>query len=106
VTGTRATLTVADGAQVFTLVVLVDAATPDGTLIDNIADVSAASTDPNPINNSFIAITTVAAPVPSVPDAAMPEPASGSPLLTLGFAAVLLGMLAGATVLSRRRSTD
>lgn len=106
VTATIPTLTVAAGAQVFTLVVLVGASATDGTLVDNIATVTSPSiNDPNPINNSFIAIVTVAAtPAASVPDAAMPEPASTNPAIPLGFVALLLGGLGAIGLVRGRRS--
>jgi uncharacterized repeat protein (TIGR01451 family) len=107
VTGTRLILTVADGAQVFTLVVQVDAGVKNGTLFDNIVNVDGSSIDPNPINNSFITIVTAgvpATPVPSVPNAAMPAPASTNPAIPLGIAVVLMAGLSMLAVLSRRRA--
>jgi uncharacterized repeat protein (TIGR01451 family) len=106
VTGNIPTLTVAAGAQVFTLVVQVDAGATNGSVIDNIASVTSDEiSDPNPINNSFITIVGVAvAPIPSVPDAAMASSAHTSPLMALGFAVLLfasLGTLAFANI--RRR---
>jgi uncharacterized repeat protein (TIGR01451 family) len=108
VTGTRALLTVADGAQVFTLVVQVGAGVSNGTPIDNIVDVDGSSVDPNLLNNSFIAIVTAgvpATPVPSVPNAAMPEPAGANMTTPLGIAVVLMAGLAALAVVSGRRSS-
>jgi uncharacterized repeat protein (TIGR01451 family) len=109
VSALHANLTVAAGPQVFTLVVQVDADVADATLLDNFTSVvSASSNDPNIINNSFLAITTVAvppAPVPSVPDAAMPEPASTNPAIPIGFAVILMAGLAALAVVNRRRSS-
>ncbi len=44
---------------IFTLVVKVDPATPNGTVISNTANVSSSTTDPSPSNNSDTATTTV-----------------------------------------------
>ncbi|MBV9497210.1 MAG: ExeM/NucH family extracellular endonuclease, partial [Acidobacteria bacterium] len=47
------------GSSTFTLVVAVNAATANGTVISNTATVSASTTDPTPANNSATATTTV-----------------------------------------------
>lgn len=108
VTATIATLTVAAGAQTFTLVTHVDAGTAPATIITNTATVSGTTFDPTAGNNAAVDSTDVVAappptPAPSVPNAAMPEPASGSPLVIVGFAALLMGVLTTAAVWNRRR---
>lgn len=52
---------VAPGNSVFTLIVKVDASVAAGTVLSNTATASAATTDPNPGNESGTATTTVAA---------------------------------------------
>jgi uncharacterized repeat protein (TIGR01451 family) len=108
VTATIATLTVAAGAQTFTLVTHVDAATAPATIITNTATVSGSTFDATPGNNAAVDSTDVIAappptPIPSVPNAAMPEPQTSSPFAVLGFGALLASVLATAAVLNRRR---
>ena len=104
VSATLPTLTVAAGVQSFTLVVNVGAATPGGTVITNVASVASNVFDPTPGNNNSANQTTVTAPAASnLPNAAMPEPTTGSPLVFLGFGALLVSVLTTAAVLNRRR---
>jgi uncharacterized repeat protein (TIGR01451 family) len=108
VTATIAALTVAAGAQTFTLVTHLDAATAPGTIVTNTATVAASgSTDPTPGNNAATAALDVVAapptPVPSVPNAAMPEPETSSPFALLGFGALLVALLSATTALVVRR---
>jgi uncharacterized repeat protein (TIGR01451 family) len=102
-----ATLTIAAGPQTLTLVVHVDAATPPATIITNTAVAASVSGDPTPGNNTAVDSTDVIAalptPVASVPNAAMPEPQTGSPLAILGFGALLVGVMGTAAVVNRRR---
>lgn len=108
VSATKASLTVAEGTEVFTLVVNVNPGTPDGTTYSNIASVTTTTDDPTPANDSDDESTTVGAPVTtsspaaSLQDAAMPAPDTGSPFLTLGFGALLFGAL-GVLALARAR---
>jgi uncharacterized repeat protein (TIGR01451 family) len=62
ITFTRATLTSGDGPQVFTIVVNVNAATPNGTVITNSASVTSGTADTNSNNNSQNTTTTVVVP--------------------------------------------
>ncbi|MDB5222829.1 MAG: type sorting protein [Chitinophagaceae bacterium] len=62
VTITRASLANSDGLQTFTLVVNVDAATANGTVISNTANVTTTTTESNSANNTATATTTVSAP--------------------------------------------
>jgi len=102
VTSTNPSLAV--GSAVFTLVVQTSAALANGTVITNVASASSINPDPNPNdNNSTPTSTTVSAAVASVPNAAMPEPQTGSPFAVLGFGALLASVLATAAVLNRRR---
>jgi uncharacterized repeat protein (TIGR01451 family) len=107
VTATIAGLTLANGPQVFTLVVHVDAATAPATIITNTATVFG-TFDADLSNNTSVDSTDViAAPPPtpaaSVPNAAMPEAQTGSPFALLGFGALLASVLATAAVFNRRR---
>lgn len=61
VTATRTTLTVGDGAQVFTLVVKVNVGTPNNTIITDTVTVSSTTTDLVGGNNSAMTTTTVTA---------------------------------------------
>jgi uncharacterized repeat protein (TIGR01451 family) len=99
-------LTVAAGAQVFTLVVNVSSATPNGTVITNVASVATlpSFSDPNINNDSSAQQTTVTAPAASLADASMPEPASANPLVTIGFTALLLALLSGVALLAVKRA--
>ena len=57
-----------------------------------------------PRTTAPITATTVSAPAASnLPNAAMPEPTTGSPLVVLGFGALLVSVLTTAAVLNRRR---
>lgn len=110
VTLSNASLTVAAGAQVFTLVVNVNPGTPGGTVITNTAFVVSSTSDGNPSNNNATSTLDVAgaatpAPTPaaSLADAAMPEAGSGSPLAALGFAVLLMGALGASAVFAVRR---
>jgi uncharacterized repeat protein (TIGR01451 family) len=92
----------------FTLVVHIDAATALGSTITNTVCVNHLNLDPDLTNNCATSTTLVsaAAPTPaasSLPNAAMPEPASGSPLANLGFGALLVALLSATTVLVVRR---
>jgi uncharacterized repeat protein (TIGR01451 family) len=102
-----ATLTIAAGPQTLILVVHVDAATPPATIITNTAVAASVSADPTPGNNTAVDSTDVIAalptPVASVPNAAMPESQTGSPLAILGFGALLVSVLTTAAVWNRRR---
>ncbi len=100
-------LTVAAGAQVFTLVVQIAPATPNGTVITNTATVTSETFDGEQTNNAATATTTVGVPPPtpaaSLADAATPQPVSSNPLAFLGFAMLLVSMLSASAVLSVRR---
>ncbi len=106
VMGTNPGLAVAAPAQ-FTLVVNVNPGTPNGTVITNTTTVTSSAFDPTSANNAATSATTVGAPAPtpqaSIPNAAMPGPGIGSPLLMLGFVALLIGALSGTAVLAVRR---
>jgi len=106
VNATKAALTVADGAQVFTLVVNVNPGPPDGTILSNTASVTSSEFDDILANNSDTEQTTVIVsdPLASVPDAAMPELDTSSPLVILSFAAVLVGLLGVLALVRARRS--
>ncbi|HEY7738465.1 MAG TPA: DUF11 domain-containing protein [Candidatus Limnocylindria bacterium] len=111
VTLSNASLTVAAGAQVFTLVVNVNPGTPAATVISNTAFVVSGTPDPTPGNNnsnSTLDVAGAATPAPtplaSLADAAMPPPSSGSPLAVLGFGILLVGTLSASTVLAVRRA--
>ena len=58
ITGDIATLAAGVSAN-FTMVVAVDAAVADGTVISNTATITSATTDPTPVNNSDTETTTV-----------------------------------------------
>lgn len=86
-------------SETLTVAVLVDPGTLPGTIIQNTATASAFN------QASAVAETTVAAPptpAASLADAATAPPATGSPLATLGFAALLIGAL-GALVVANAR---
>jgi uncharacterized repeat protein (TIGR01451 family) len=59
VTATLATLPASSGPQLFTLVVRVNASTPDATTLSNTATVAATTADADPSNNQSTAMTTV-----------------------------------------------
>jgi uncharacterized repeat protein (TIGR01451 family) len=108
VLATIPTLTIAAGPQTLILVVHVDAATPPATIITNTAVATSVSADPTPGNNTAVDSTdVVAAPAPtpaaSVPNAAMPESQTGSPIAILGLGALLLSALATSAWVNRRR---
>jgi len=113
VSATRPTLTVLEGAQVFTLVVQVNPGTPNGTILTNTASVTSTSFDPTPANNSDTETTTVNAaggpsvaptPAASIPNAAMPELDTRSPLVIFSFATLLVGLLGVLALVRARRS--
>jgi uncharacterized repeat protein (TIGR01451 family) len=92
----------------FTLVVHVDPATALGSTITNTATVNTLNLDPDLTDNSATTTTLVAAAAPTpaasnLPNAAMPEPASSSPLAVLGFGALLVTLLSAAALLVTRR---
>ena len=64
------------GSADFTLDVVIDSGTPDGTVLSNTATVTSTTTDPNSNNNSATATTTVSAPVPtlSITKTGAPDP--------------------------------
>lgn len=105
VTMTIATLAAASGPQVSTLVVNTHPLAPGGSLVGNVAVLTATSpTLSLPAQTQTTIAGGAASVVPSVPDAAMPPTASGSPWAVLGFGAVVLALLTGFAVLSRRRA--
>ncbi len=102
------TLTVAAGAQVFTLVVQIAPATPNGTVITNTATVTSETFDDDQTNNAATATTTVGVPPPtpaaSLADAATPQPVSSNPLAILGFRRCCSSLaLSASAVLAVRR---
>ena len=101
------TLTVAAGAQVFTLVVQIDAVMPNGTVITNNVNVTSETFDDDQTNNAATATTTVGVPPPtpaaSLADAATQQPGSGNPLAILGFAMLLVATLSASAVMAVRR---
>jgi uncharacterized repeat protein (TIGR01451 family) len=112
ITATRAVLTVADGAQVFTVVVQVNPGTPEGTSWANLATVSATEIDPTPANNVASVFTTVlvtSSPslqptaAASLLNAAMGDLDSNSQFVFPAFAALLVGSL-GLLALANARS--
>jgi uncharacterized repeat protein (TIGR01451 family) len=107
-------LTVADGPQVLTLNLTYDNPIADGTILTNVVTVDSSTPDPNAANNTDTETTTIgppptqSQPAASLPNAATAPPATGSPLATLGFAALLIGTLgvlvvANARGVARRR---
>ena len=73
-------LTVAAGPQVMTLVVQVNPAATNGTIITNTADVAGEFFDPNEANNSATTSTTVGVPPPPPPPPPpTPAPTPGQP---------------------------
>src|SRR5262249_51259262 len=60
--------------ETFTLVVQVDASTPDGTVIANTASVSSQTIDPVASNNAASAMTTVTTPSPTPTPTPTPTP--------------------------------
>ncbi len=104
VSATLPTLTVAAGVQSFTLVVTVDAATPGGTVITNVASVTSNVFDPTHQQQRQRQPNHChGAAASNLPNAAMPEPTTGSPFVLLGFGALLVSVLTTAAVLNRRR---
>ena len=87
--------TLANGASAaFTLVVQVDAAAPDGTVITNVAEVASSVVDGNGSNDSSTAQTTVAAAL---------GPPSEIPALSAGAQLALVLVLAGLGLIAVRR---
>ncbi len=72
-------------------------------IITNVATVTSDTSDVDTSNNASTATTNVVAAAASVPDAAMAASRPGSPLTTLGFAALLAGLLATTAVMAVRR---
>jgi uncharacterized repeat protein (TIGR01451 family) len=83
ITATRPTLAAGSAGQVFTVVVHVGAGVPDGILLTNTATVSAATTDPDPVNNSEGTTTTVSTSADlQVTTAGAPDPVTPGTDLT------------------------
>src|SRR5262249_27479703 len=81
VTFQRATF--APGSDALTIVVHVDAATTDGTVLSNTGRIASATSDPDPSNNSSTATTTVIVGADlSVTKTATPDPAAPGGTIT------------------------